>query len=140
MRSYPPNSPQSAARVVAVAVLADGHCSHAEMSMIRAQGTAAKLGLRPDEWDDVIHGFVNDLMLASRCEWTGAGRMDAHSRELLLSEVTDPDLQDRLQALARSVVMADGHVAEDELLVLGTMRRLWQRPVATPAVVFPLAA
>ena len=66
--------------------------------------------------------------------------MDAHSRELLLSEVTDPDLQDRLQAQARSVVMADGHVAEDELLVLDTMRRLWQRPVATPAVAFPLAA
>lgn len=140
MHSYPLNSPQAAARVLAVVLLADGHCSDAELDMLRTQDTAAKLGLSPQALDEVIHGFVNDLMLATRSEWTGAGRMDGHTRDLLLAEVTDTDLQDRLQALARSVVLADGHVAEGELAVLATMRRLWPRPSEPERAELPLAA
>jgi hypothetical protein len=138
MRSYPLNSPQSAARVLAVVVLADGHCSQTELALIRAQQATTQLGLTADAWECVVRDFVDDLMLASRCEWTGAGRMDAYTREQLLSEVTDPGLQERLRALARSVVLVDGHVTDDELLVLSTMDRLWQRPVVTSPVSAPL--
>ncbi|MDP3424541.1 MAG: hypothetical protein Q8S32_12355 [Burkholderiaceae bacterium] len=140
MHSYPLNSPQSAARVLAVVVLADGHCSQTELALIRAQQATTQLGLTADAWECVVRDFVDDLMLASRSEWTGAGRMDAHTREQLLSEVTDPGLQERLRALARSVVLVDGHVTDDELLVLSTMDRLWQRPVAISQVSAPSAA
>ena len=135
MHSYPLNSPQAAARVLAVVLLADGHCSDAELGMLRAPNTAAKLGVSPQALDEVIHGLVNDLMLANRSEWTGAGRMDGPTRDQLLAEVTAPDLQDHLLALALSLVQVDGHVAEGEQAVLDAMAFAWQRPAAlAPAV------
>lgn len=131
MHTYPTNSPQAAARVLAMALFADGHCSAAELAVLHAPDTPTRLGLSHDTLDEVIQGFVNQLMLDTRCEWTGTGRMDAPTRDLLLSEVTDPALQARLYALAESLVRVDGHMADGERAVLDAMARRWQLTPAT---------
>lgn len=45
MRTYPRNSPQAAARIVALAMLADGHVCRSEIEALERCDAAARLGL-----------------------------------------------------------------------------------------------
>ena len=126
MRAYSPNSPQAAARVLAMVLLADGHYSSVELNTLLECKAPERLGLSPAELKEVIAGFAQDLLIASHGVWTGSGRMDSHSRKALLSEVTNPDLQAHVHTIAEAIVMADGHLAEGEWAMLDTMWRTWQ--------------
>jgi hypothetical protein len=54
MRSYPHNSPEAAARIVALAMLADGHLSKSEFDALERLNIYGRLGLGPADWDSVI--------------------------------------------------------------------------------------
>ena len=44
MRTYPNNSPQAAARIVALAMLADGHLCKTELDLLERMDAIARLG------------------------------------------------------------------------------------------------
>lgn len=46
MRSYPRNSPQAAARIVALLLIADGHVSRSEMDALYGRDIEHELGPR----------------------------------------------------------------------------------------------
>ena len=46
MRNYPRNSPQAAARIVALLLIADGHVSRSEMDALYGRDIERELGLR----------------------------------------------------------------------------------------------
>ena len=71
MQTYPTNSPEAAARVLAMAMLADGQYSMTEIRALDRQQAPARLGLTPEAFKAVVDGFCQDLLLAHEGRWTG---------------------------------------------------------------------
>lgn len=126
MRTYPANSPEAAARVLAMALLADGHFAAVELNTLHELDVTERLGISEEGLKHVIDGFAQDLLLATHTEWTGADRMDSATRQALLAEITDPYLQNDIQAMVHAVVMADGHLADGEAALVDTLWTRWQ--------------
>ena len=128
MRSYPRNSPQAAARIVALAMLADGSLCRAETETLERLGAHAKLGLGPAELHAVMHDLCQDLLAASNMNWGGSGQVDRHTLSRLMAEVQDPQLQLRVMKLCVAVVDTDEHLAEGESAVLAAALAEWGLP------------
>ncbi len=125
MRSYPRNSPEAAARIVALAMLADGHLSKTELEAVtRVQGHE-ELGLDTAHLLAVMRIFCEDLLAASHGSWSDACRIDPQILAELMAEIDDPDIRRRVLRLCVAVVEADGHVADGESIVLVAAVEQW---------------
>ena len=133
MRSYTPNSPEAAARVLAMALLADGHLSLTEVQAIDRLKVSRKLGLTPGQFTAVLEGFCNDLVVSHRGPWTGSSQLDGHIRSQLVGEITDPHLQDAVMSLCADLIKSDGHLADDEVQMLDELAGAWPRRFAPSA-------
>lgn len=141
MRSYLSNSPQAAARIIALAMLADGHLSRAELEDLVAQGVHGQLGLQPEELFAVVQTCCEDLLAVTQLTWADACRVDARTLSGLMAEIDDPALRLKVLALCISVVEADNFVAEGESAVLGAavehwglQRAMFERPATRGSV------
>lgn len=125
MRNYPRNSPQAAARLVSLALLADGHLDRAELEALQRTGACRDLGLSDEQFNAVLHAFCEDLLATSAHTWGAACQLDAETLDALMAEVDDPALRSRVLRLCAEVVHADRHVADGEALVLRTALDRW---------------
>ena len=125
MRCYTPNSPEAAARVVAMALLADGHLSMTEVQAIDRLRVTRRLGLAPERFAHVLEGLCQDLLVAQGGPWTGSTALEPAIRRKLMGEITRPSLQANILALCQDVVDADGHLAEGESELLASLRQAW---------------
>ena len=125
MRTYPNNSPQAAARIVALAMLADGNVCKGELDALDQLGVHDQLGLQPEEFHLVVHAFCEDLLAASRPTWADACGVDPRMLAELMAEVDDPQLRLKVLRLCVSVVEADGHLAEGESIAIGAAVEHW---------------
>ena len=140
MRSYPYDSPKAAARIVALALLADGNVCKSEMEVLARHGAHAKLGLSPAELHDVVHDLCRDMLACSDMAWGGSSQIDRRTLAELLAEVQDPDLQLKVLRLCVAVVETDEHLAEGESTVLAAALAQWGLPQASPPQPALLAA
>jgi len=62
MRSYPRHSPQAAARIVALLLIADGHVSRSEMDALYGRDIEHELGLPPSAFGKVRWVFMEHLL------------------------------------------------------------------------------
>jgi uncharacterized tellurite resistance protein B-like protein len=131
MRSYPRNSPHAAARIVALALLADGNLCKSELEALERHCAPQKLGLSPAELHAVVHDLCQDLLATADLAWGGSSRVDAGTLDSLLAEVQDPQLQLEVMQLCAAVVETDAHVAEGESAVLAAALTQWGLPQAT---------
>lgn len=127
MRTYPLNSPQAAARLLAMALVADGNYALSEIKALDRLDAARQLGLPPQDLKAVIEAFCEDLLLGAHGEWLGSSQLDAATRQALLAEVTDPALRTKIVALCEAVVAADGHLADGETAMLDSLTRAWRQ-------------
>ena len=125
MRSLPRNSPEAAARLVALALIADGHVCRSEFDGLSALRAEHRLGLAPGALPTVLHQLCDDLLAASPTAAGLAQAVDEPMVQALLNEVDDPVLQRLVFELAMAATRADGHAAEGELSLLGTMIVHW---------------
>jgi uncharacterized tellurite resistance protein B-like protein len=125
MRTYPQNSPHAAARIVALALVADGHLCKAELDQLRLLGAAEQLGLADAELQAVTHAFCEDLLATAQHGWEDACRVDPGTLRALLAEVDEPSLRMAVLALCLSIVQADDHVADGESMVIASMVEQW---------------
>ena len=134
MRTYPDNSPQAAARIVTLAMLADGAVCGAEIDALDRSGVHQQLGLRADDWDAVVHDFWDDLLEAAQLTWADACRIDPRTLDELMAEIVDPALRLKVLRLCIAVVEADGNVEDGEAIMLGTAVEQWglQREMLQP--------
>ncbi|MBW8469992.1 MAG: hypothetical protein K0M67_17140 [Thiobacillus sp.] len=123
LRSYPRNSPEAAARIVALALFANGHIKAVETATLDARGCPESLGLTRPQWHSVIHDLRADLRGSAR-----HGDERCISGELLvrmLDEVNDDSTQRTVLQLSSAVVHADCHVEDCESFVLLAMSEHW---------------
>lgn len=126
MRSYPRNSPEAAARIVAIVLISDGHVCRTEIDALQRLHVEAELGLPSGAFGQVLHAMCEDLL----CGAYGAGSMpcalDGPTLAGLLAEVDDPGLQARVLRLADAAAEADRHLADAEAWVVAAARAQWQ--------------
>ena len=127
MKTYPVNSPEAAARVLAMAMVADGQYSLTEMRALDRQNAPAQLGLSPEAFKAVVDDFCQDLLLSQGGQWTGT--VDPAIREQLMAEITDHRLQDVLLQQCEALMLSDGHLADGEVDLLDALSATWRRPV-----------
>ena len=125
MRSYPHNSPQAAARIVALTLVADGHVSDVELDVLDRAGAFARLGLDRGEMHAVLQDFCEDLLQARHPNWADACQIDPETLNQLMAEVGDPVLRATVLNLCVAVAEADDHVAEGESIVLVNAVEQW---------------
>ena len=125
MRTSPHNSPQAAARIVALASLADGHLCQTELDVLDRLDAHRQLGLLRSELHDVMRDFCEDLLAASHSSWADACRVDPQTLDALMAEVDEPSLRRKVLRLCISVVEADETVADGESMVLIAAVEQW---------------
>jgi uncharacterized tellurite resistance protein B-like protein len=125
MRHYPTNSPQAAARIVALALVADGHVSRAEIDILERLGAYRQLGIPAEEMQSLLQSFCEDLLQARHSQWGDAGQIDPELLRQLMADVDDPVLRRLVLQLCVAVVEADGHVADGESVVLVNAVEQW---------------
>ena len=125
MRSYPRNSPEAAARVLALLLVADGNVCPSELRLLESLDTAGALGLDRDGLPRIVQGLCEDLMVAApSCDLFST--LDSDTRAALFGEVDAPYLQRRILALATAAAGADRHRAENETRLLEELRDHWR--------------
>lgn len=125
MRPYPCNSPQAAARIVALATLADGNICKVEVDVLDRLRVHEQLGLVRAEFDAVVHTLCEDLLMPAHLTWADACRVDPRALAGLMAEVADRDLRLKVLHLCISVIEADERVAEGEAVVLVAAVEHW---------------
>ena len=136
MRSYPINSPEAATRLLAMALLADGHYSVIELKALDRLGAPARLGLGPESFKAVIDHFCEDLLIGNHGEWLGSAAINSATRRELFAEVQSQALGAEVRALCEAVMLSDGHLAEGELALLDELAKAWPHPL-TPITAAP---
>ena len=126
MRSYPRNSPEAAARILALVLVADGHVCRSEFEVLEQVGAAAALGLPPQALPQVVHALCEDLLMHADASGSLMSGVDDSVVAALLDEVDDPVLQRQVLDLAMAAASADRHVAEGETWVIEAALRRWQ--------------
>jgi len=125
MRPYPRNSPQAAARIVALTMLADGNLAKAELDALAESDAEAQLGLQAGEWHDIVDAFCQDLMSNTHQTLGGACKIEPRALAALMGEIDDPALRDKVMNLCLAVVDADAELAEAEMIVLCAAGKYW---------------
>ena len=125
MRTYPHNSPQAAARILALSLLADGHICQAEIDVLDGLDAHGQLGLPRVALHAVLREVCEDLLAASHLSWSGSCSIDPHALSELMGEIDDPRLQSTLLRLCVAVVEADRQVTEGESTVLVAALAHW---------------
>lgn len=125
MRSYPRNSPEAAARIVALVLIADGHVCRSEFEVFDQLDGPRALGLRPDGFARIVQTLCEDLMMGDPSGGAMLGAVDTATLAALMAEVDDPALRRKVLRLAVAAARADRHLADGETLVLAAARRHW---------------
>lgn len=126
MRTYPRNSPEAAARIVALVMLADGHVDCVELQTLEHLDVDRQLELHPGQLQRVLHDVCEDLLVAWGGQWETACQVDASTLSTLLDELSDVNLQTTVLRLCTAMVDADGQVADCEDRLLQAARAQWQ--------------
>ncbi len=125
MRNYPINSPQAAARIVALTVVADGDIGEAEIDLLDRLAAHDQLGLSRQALLEVLDCFCEDLLSSGQLTWADACPVDERTLINLMSEVQSPALRRRVLRLCVQLAEVDDRVDPGESMVLQTAVEHW---------------
>ncbi|MGN6825914.1 TerB family tellurite resistance protein [Paucibacter sp. M5-1] len=126
MRSYPHNSPEAAARIVALVLISDGHVCRSEFDILEKLGAERELGLEPNLLAQIVHTLCEDLLAGGYETGLLMANLDDRTLASLMAEISDPDLQRKVLQLSLAAARADGHLADGETFVVEAARHHWK--------------
>jgi len=132
MRSYPRNSPEAAARIVALVLISDGHVCSAEFNILQQLGAERALGMAPQRLLQIMHTLCEETLLCGYASGPLMDRVGEQTLASLMAEISDPPLQRTVMRLALAAAHADGHLADAETRVVEAARRHWQLGAGLP--------
>jgi tellurite resistance protein len=124
MRTYRRNSPQAAARIVALMLIADGHVCSSEEQVLEKLNITRELGLDPAEFTRIVQALCEDQAIAHLPSPENI-HADRAAVETLVADIDDPILRDRTIRLCMAVALADNHLADGELVTLAAILNAW---------------
>ena len=125
MRTYPCDSPQAAARIVALTVLADRDIGKSELDLLDRLAVHKQLGLDRQEFHALLDRLCEDLLSSEQLQWADACPVDDRTLAELMGEIEDPLLRRKLLRLCIEIAEADGQVADGESIVLTAAVEHW---------------
>jgi hypothetical protein len=136
MRSYLRNSPEAAARIVALVLISDGHVCRSEFDVLEQLDAEHELGLEPHLLPHIVHTLCEELLASGYETGSLISKVDDSTLAALMAEISDPVLQRKVLRLSLAAAGADGHLADGEALVVAAARHHWQlvdgqEPMAT---------
>ena len=126
MRSYPRNSPEAAARIVALVLISDGHVCSSEFDILKQLGAESELGLEPHLLPNIVRTLCEELLLGGYATGSLMDNVGDRTLASLMAEISDPVLQRTVLRLSLAAARADGHLADGETVVVAAARRHWQ--------------
>lgn len=126
MRSYPHNSPEAAARIVALVLISDGHVCSSEFDILRKMGAERELGLEPQLLPHIVHTLCEELLASGYETGSLMGNVDDSALASVMAEISDPALQRKVWRLSLAAARADGHLADGETKVVEAARHHWK--------------
>lgn len=118
MRRYPTDSPEATARIIALALMADGAIDVSEEESMQHHHILDTLGLNNQLLDKVIHEYCEDVLSFAHQTPAGQHELDPASVDGLLQEISDSALQGRLFSSILSIINAGGQVQGSEVLLI----------------------
>ncbi|MEY3200702.1 MAG: hypothetical protein RIR70_252 [Pseudomonadota bacterium] len=131
MRTYPRNSPEAAARILALFLIADGHLCCSEANALQQLDATRELGLTEEDFQHIVQTLCEDQFLGTSLHRAAHPRLDEATIASLLAEVDDPKLQGKVLYLAIAASVADRHLAEGEIDLLKIAFKYWPNAGAT---------
>ena len=136
MRSYPHNSPEAAARIVALVLISDGHVCSSEFDILKQLGAERELGLEPQLLPHIVQTLCEELLMGGYATGSLLDNVDDSTLASLMAEVSDPVLRRTVLRLSLAAARADGHLADGEAIVVEAAQRHWrlvdgEKPVAS---------
>lgn len=125
MRNYPIDSPQAAARIIALTVVADGEIDQAELDLMDRLGLEAQLGLAPGAFHGVLDAFCEDLLSSQQLQMADVCPVDNATLAQLMGEIQSPALRKQLLRFCIDIAESDAHVAQGEAIVLNAAGEHW---------------
>ena len=124
LRTYPVNSPRAKARLIVMALLADGRVDAAELDGLAKYQTFEELGISRDDFFQVLYDFCADA--AGLPEGSGNYLMSPALLDDLFAEVGSDGERQKLIRLIFDVIRSDGHLAESEARLFWRALDTWR--------------
>jgi uncharacterized tellurite resistance protein B-like protein len=124
LRTYPVDSPRAKARLVVLALLADGRVDAAELDSLAKYQAFDELGISREDFFQVLYDFCADA--ASLPEGSGNYLMSPTHLDHLLAEVCGTAERQALIRLMFDLIRSDGHLAESEARLIWSALDTWR--------------
>lgn len=118
MREYATDSPQAAARIVAMTLISDGQLKRVELEVLEGLRADDMLCLGRGGLREVVHDFCADLLSDAAARGEAHCHIDSALIERLFGEVHKAALRRVVMQLCTAVVHADEQVHDGESIVL----------------------
>lgn len=125
MRHYPEDSPNAVARILALALLADGAIDPSELATLNRRGTLSHIGLSDEEFNAVVHALCEDLSIYAHRAAAGHLEIGREALRDVLSEVRHPLLRKHLLHAVLDIAQADGELAGGEAVLIASAAECW---------------
>lgn len=126
MRSYPTDSSEAMARILALSMLADGGLDQSELKVVANTKILDRLGMTGSQFQVVLHMLCEDMLQCMRGFEYGKIELDRRVIDQLLSEVKAPHLQKQLLRVMLAVVDADGKMSDGEAVLISQALIRWK--------------
>ena len=124
LRAYPIDSPRAKARLIVLALFADGRVDALELSSLARRGVFAELGITGDDFFQVLYDFCADA--AGLPEGRGNYLMSPALLDTLFAEVGSTGERQKLVRLIFDVIRSDGHLADGEARLFWKALDTWR--------------
>lgn len=125
MRKYTQNSPEAGARVVALALMADGAIDRHEILLLERQNVLARLGLDNEQFDSIYYEYCTDMLVSAQRNASGQLELDIPGINALLDEISDPVLQKKILRIMLDIVNADHRLTAGEASLIALALERW---------------
>lgn len=125
MRHYESDSAHAVARILTLALLADGALDKSEIDWIARAKVLDRLGIQPATFDQVVQDFYEDVMVSTDYFDAMQFRLPPETVDALLDEVVDPDCQSAILSIMLDLTSADGKLSDGELELLARAIERW---------------
>jgi hypothetical protein len=112
LRAYPSNSPRAKARLVALAMLADGRLDDAELESLVQNATFSELGIAREDFFEVFYDFCADVESLPR--GNGDYLLSPAVLDQLFGEINQSAERQTLLRQIFDMIRSDGHLADSE--------------------------
>lgn len=127
-RSYALNSPEARARLIILALLADGEINEYELMTLNQPEVLKTLGISREGFVRVLQDFCADMSAIPR--QGDSFPVSAEQLALLFGEVSDKADQRALMQLIVSLIQSDGEISREEMQYWRKAGKAWGYPLA----------